>query len=320
MAIRRSVRALSEDEKQAFTDAVWALKKETLTIDGFSTYDRYVVWHARAMNHATPWSEDGFLTARNSAHRGPTFFPWHREFLRRFELDLQRVSGNVDLGLPFWDWELDGNLPVGEQPTAPVWNLIGGDGDSANVGIVVDGPFAFDLAQLSNPNFLSNPNNWITVGANGRRSGLLQRRLGQNPQVPALPDKEAFDSAVDDPSDYDVAPWDEGVEGAFRNIGEGWLPFGLHNQVHVWVGGSMGPATSPNDPVFFLHHSNVDRMWALWQAEHDDSGYIPEARGPMGHNLNDYMYPWDGRAVPSFATPADTLDLGDVEYEEVGIV
>jgi tyrosinase len=24
----------------------------------------------------------------------------------------------------------------------------------------------------------------------------------------------------------------------------------------------MGPATSPNEPLFFLHHANVDRVWA----------------------------------------------------------
>jgi hypothetical protein len=24
----------------------------------------------------------------------------------------------------------------------------------------------------------------------------------------------------------------------------------------------MGPATSPNEPLFFLHHANVDRAWA----------------------------------------------------------
>lgn len=27
----------------------------------------------------------------------------------------------------------------------------------------------------------------------------------------------------------------------------------------------MGPATSPNEPLFFLHHANVDRAWAKWQ-------------------------------------------------------
>lgn len=26
--------------------------------------------------------------------------------------------------------------------------------------------------------------------------------------------------------------------------------------------GDMGPATSPNEPLFFLHHANVDRVWA----------------------------------------------------------
>ena len=42
----------------------------------------------------------------------------------------------------------------------------------------------------------------------------------------------------------------------------------MHNLVHRWVGGSMGPGTSPNDPVFFLHHCNVDRIWvslAHWE-------------------------------------------------------
>ena len=32
----------------------------------------------------------------------------------------------------------------------------------------------------------------------------------------------------------------------------------MHNAVHIWVDGDMGPGTSPNDPVFFLHHANVD--------------------------------------------------------------
>ena len=34
------------------------------------------------------------------------FLPWHREFLRQFELDLQDVSANPSLTLPYWDWTL----------------------------------------------------------------------------------------------------------------------------------------------------------------------------------------------------------------------
>jgi hypothetical protein len=33
----------------------------------------------------------------------------------------------------------------------------------------------------------------------------------------------------------------------------------------VYVGGSMNTMASPNDPVFFLHHANVDRLWESWQ-------------------------------------------------------
>jgi tyrosinase len=41
----------------------------------------------------------------------------------------------------------------------------------------------------------------------------------------------------------------------------------IHDSVHVWVGGSMGSIpTAPADPVFWMHHANIDRLWAVWQA------------------------------------------------------
>ena len=44
----------------------------------------------------------------------------------------------------------------------------------------------------------------------------------------------------------------------------------------------MGPGTSPNDPVFFLHHCNVDRLWARWQYAHPNAPYLPAGDGPAG--------------------------------------
>ena len=42
---------------------------------------------------------------------------------------------------------------------------------------------------------------------------------------------------------------------------------GVHNSGHVWVGGSMGSIpTAPTDPVFWMHHAEIDRIWAEWQA------------------------------------------------------
>ena len=39
----------------------------------------------------------------------------------------------------------------------------------------------------------------------------------------------------------------------------------VHNNVHLAVGGEMATAQSPADPIFWLHHANVDRIWAVWQ-------------------------------------------------------
>ena len=40
----------------------------------------------------------------------------------------------------------------------------------------------------------------------------------------------------------------------------------IHNPVHNAVGGDMATAHSPADPIFFLHHAAIDRLWAQWQA------------------------------------------------------
>ncbi|HXZ01345.1 MAG TPA: tyrosinase family protein [Stellaceae bacterium] len=45
------------------------------------------------------------------------------------------------------------------------------------------------------------------------------------------------------------------------------LDFGIHGNVHVWVGNSQGMGSVPwaaNDPIFWMHHCNIDRLWASW--------------------------------------------------------
>jgi tyrosinase len=54
----------------------------------------------------------------------------------------------------------------------------------------------------------------------------------------------------------------------------------LHDNIHAELGGSEGHMTivpfSAFDPLFFLHHCNVDRIFAIWQALHPDSWIVPE--------------------------------------------
>lgn len=312
MAVRKSVAAVIAipAERQELTTAFIALKDERSELDGRSTYDKYVSLHVAAMNRFTLSPQDAnSRTRRNSAHRGPAFLPWHREFLYRLERDLQRVAGNPNLGLPYWDWTVDApgvNQAANANPPTPLPTLsiepiAGPDGDPGSFDIVTSGPFDFNV--------------WRTVNDFARQSDFLQRTYGRGTRnsTTHLPTQQNVDDALAS-QDYDAAPWDESAPG-FRNLLEGWRvsagnPPGLHNLVHVWVGGSMGPSTSPNDPIFFLHHCNVDRIWARWQARNNRTvaDYLPQSGGPCGHNVNDPMYPWDGIASADIVTPNDVWD------------
>ena len=84
----------------------------------------------------------------------------------------------------------------------------------------------------------------------------------------------------------------------------------MHIRVHEWVGGNMSSAfTSPNDPVFWLHHCYMDKLWADWQGMHQDQyAYLPDYGASTGHNLKDPMAPWNARA------PIDVLNTWDLGY------
>ena len=70
----------------------------------------------------------------------------------------------------------------------------------------------------------------------------------------------------------------------------------------------MTPASSPNDPVFFLHHCFIDKLWADWQRMHpDEQPYLPLTGAPAGHNLNDSMAPFN-------VTPQSMLDHHALGY------
>jgi tyrosinase len=305
--VRKNVKSLSPTERNNFIDAIKALKINTTDKKiGDNRYDDYVIWHAQTMMVGA--GTDADTNGRNFAHRGPIFLPWHREFIRRFESDLQKEVPGVTL--PYWDWAADAALRS-EDDTPPwkkstLWNpdFMGGNGDPTNDNIVMDGPF----------------NNWITqeMDESGSFSlkGKLRRSFGTD--ISGLPSQldvyNAFSIEF-----YDTPYWDVFSEG-FRNTLEGW-PNGpqLHNRVHVWVGGTMELSTSPNDPVFFLNHCNVDRLWALWQdirfnRDYPDDGSIIDKNWYKidGLNLNDKMYPW--QKDPHSKTIGDVLDYRQLGY------
>ena len=76
---------------------------------------------------------------------------------------------------------------------------------------------------------------------------------------------------------------------------------GVHNSGHVWVGGTMlSIATAPADPVFWMHHAEIDRLWSVWQGAH--AGQNPPLAGASA-----IMDPWS-------ETEPDTRDITAMGY------
>jgi hypothetical protein len=49
-----------------------------------------------------------------------------------------------------------------------------------------------------------------------------------------------------------------------------------HDTVNDWVGGNMNNImASPCDPVFWMHHAEIDRIWSAWQANPANAGKKP---------------------------------------------
>jgi tyrosinase len=76
----------------------------------------------------------------------------------------------------------------------------------------------------------------------------------------------------------------------------------IHNAVHVWVGGTMGEIPwAAYDPIFFAHHTMIDRLWRLWQIRH-----------PNPHMPPDLLH----QALPPFPlTVEETLDMKALGYD-----
>jgi tyrosinase len=73
-----------------------------------------------------------------------------------------------------------------------------------------------------------------------------------------------------------------------------------HGSAHTSFDGPINyPPTAVKDPLFFMLHANIDRLWAKWQwVKHRESPTDPNAyqappNNRIGHHLGDTMWPWN---------------------------
>jgi len=77
---------------------------------------------------------------------------------------------------------------------------------------------------------------------------------------------------------------------------------GIHGSVHIWCGGTMSIFDSPADPVFWLHHANLDRLWWVWYNSAAGNHQNPPLMGPDA-----IMDPWS-------YTDADIRNINSLGY------
>ena len=286
---RKNVSSLSDTEKRNFIRAVLALKDE-------GVYDSFALVHFKLLKMMMSIHNGYQSSFTMYPYMCPAFLPWNREFCRRFEYNLQLKDTSVTL--PYWDWAAD--AAIDNPANSPVWadDFMGGNGDPNFGNQVKDGPFAFDP---------SKANRWQIVDEDGFVLGGLKRAFGialsEKGREPRLPTPEEVDAALQVVS-YDLPPWNANSFPSFRNMLEGW-PEGprLHSQVHMWVGGTMMTGMAVFDPVYWLHHCNVDRIWAQWQDKNPEGypppGAIIDSQWNMilGQNIDDFIYPWNEATI-----------------------
>jgi tyrosinase len=203
-------------------------------------------------------------------HHSQLFLYWHRAYLYMFERALQdQVPGAT---IPWWDWTSSRAHTVG-LPPAYTQPAVDGNANPL-LSSVITGLTAGDKQKLLDPQ--NGP--YITADQ--------PPRTFRDPDLPdELPRAKTINSILKAPTLDDFSLRLEGV----------------HGDVHGWVGGSMSQVpVAAYDPVFWAHHSMIDRLWYLWQQNH--TGWAPPAA--LLH-----------QALPPFPlTVADTLSIGHLGY------
>ncbi|MFP3986474.1 tyrosinase family protein [Streptomyces sp. E11-3] len=316
MDVRKSAVDLSDQERDKLLEAIIRLKHHPAPAGpagptGASIYDQFVALHGAVFAVVAPGLPPG--TTVNFGHWDIGFLAWHRKYLREFEKALQAEVAGVTL--PYWDW----TDHVGAVNKLFTKDFLGSLRSGAP-GPVTDGV-------LRNPVPLADRPAWWPPDLPGAEGYAIHPLLedtfgttlargsvggGWPPSAAQIDQLEQL--VLEPPNTHPL--W---FFWTVLEHGHTAITPRTHDSGHNFVGGHMSGGFSPNDPIFWLHHSNVDRLWANWQARrlNDVPGSKPEdhyppahelspftlTEAPLGHRLDDQMWPWVGGA-PGFDTAA----------------
>ncbi|XP_058072661.1 polyphenol oxidase, chloroplastic-like [Magnolia sinica] len=189
------------------------------------------------------YDQIGFPDLELQVHNCWLFLPWHRYYLYFFEKILGKLIGDSTFALPFWNWD---------APKGMTLPAIYADSNSPLYDKLRDAkhqpPTVIDL------NYdLTDPTN------------TEEQRISDNlnimyRQVVGAKTAQLFMGAT-----YRAGDAPDPGAGTLENV--------PHGPVHIWTGDRNQPNienmgnfySAGRDPIFFAHHSNVDRLWNVWK-------------------------------------------------------
>jgi tyrosinase len=257
------------------------------------------------------WQELGYLFAtdqppsqaqlstfwRQCQHGSWYFLPWHRGYVLALEANIRAevvaLNGPDDWALPYWNYFAPNEAALPPAFASPDWP--DGVGD--------------------NPLFVEQ-----RYGPNGDGDVFVPTSL-VNLNALADPDFTGVSSGG--------SPGFGGVDTGFSHSGP--VHGGIETQPHDWVHGLVGgqdaqppetdgamadPRTAGLDPIFWLHHANIDRLWASWNADpaHLDPTQPTWLQGPASVGERAFCAPMPDGTTFTY-TPGEMMNLEDLGYE-----
>ncbi|MCS6990924.1 MAG: tyrosinase family protein [Chitinophagales bacterium] len=243
------------------------------------------------------WDKQDQIHRVTHVHNTPNFLPWHRELIMRFELLLRSV--NPTLRLPYWDWTTDPRNSSGFNFFSPTFM----GSDQGRCGPPFDhfdanydctkARASLDFSCLNNLFCADQPDDYR------RPNYVIERAVAAG-----APDSIDADSLI--VASCLAAPvgdqylWFWG--GYLKN-----LNYSLeqnHRLAHTHLGKTLKcKHTAFQDPFAYLLHSNVDKLWALWQRQPSATHRLDASAiyGNISNNmyLHEFMHPWDGGSAIS---------------------
>lgn len=242
------------------------------------------------------WYRQAIIHTLDCPHGNWWFLSWHRGYLGWFEQICRELSHDPFFALPYWDWTAEPKIPDGmfddfldpnhaafipsadnfERRLASAvansgyWTSPGGVfSRNSQYGQLLARSVRFDADLMFD--ILRDPSGRLFFDQPDAR-GLRRERPGFNVATSDSVSIATIRSALAAP-DFQTFGSPRSSNHS-TSAGFGILEARPHNSVHRCVGsrdcnfvetaGFMADMLSPVDPIFFLHHCNIDRLWDVW--------------------------------------------------------